>query len=117
MCCIINTGFVVTTGMQELCKQKSDLLYEVIGRSNGFYELPVDPLCRSRCNVPFRVGPTDRRETLEVQFLKEAESKGLLQLKGYRLVGGIRASMYNSMGVEEARRLAVFMSEFMAANQ
>ena len=104
-------------GMQELCKKKSELLYEVIGKSNGFYALPVDPACRSRCNVSFRVGPADQREKLEAEFLKEAESKGLLQLKGYRLVGGIRASMYNSMSVEEARKLAVFMTEFLSARQ
>lgn len=112
-----NCHLFVYIGMQECCRQKSDLIYGIISRSNGFYELPVAASCRSRVNVPFRVGPQDQREALEAEFLKQAESKGLVQLKGYRLVGGVRASMYNSMSVEEVQRLVDFMSDFMLAKQ
>ena len=100
--------------MQALSARKSGLVYDAVAQSKGFYELPIQEQFRSRCNISFRVGPVDQREKLEAEFLKEAESRGLLQLKGYRLVGGVRASLYNSMSYEEVQKLASFMTEFVS---
>jgi phosphoserine aminotransferase len=59
-------------------------------------------------NVPFRL----RDETLNDAFLKGAEAQGLLQLKGHRMVGGMRASMYNAMPIEGVQALVAYMEEF-----
>jgi phosphoserine aminotransferase len=61
-------------------------------------------------NVPFRL-PDER---LDAPFLKEAEARGMTQLKGHRAVGGMRASLYNAMPLEGVQRLAAFMREFAA---
>lgn len=66
-------------------------------------------------NVPFRLRSGD--DALEKKFLAEAEAHKLLQLKGHRSVGGIRASLYNAMSVEETQKLVEFMTEFMNANR
>jgi phosphoserine aminotransferase len=89
--------------------EKSALLYGVIDASGGFYTNPVHPPHRSRMNVPFRLH--DAR--LDAPFLHEAEAAGLVQLKGHRAVGGMRASLYNALPLEAVRALADFMQEFM----
>ena len=99
--------------MQENSATKSKMVFDVIANSNNFYHLPVSQGSRSRTNVPFRVGPDENREKLEAEFLAEASSLGLLQLKGHRSVGGIRASLYNAMMPNEVERLTTFMKEFM----
>lgn len=74
-------------GVEEMEKQaieKSQLLYNTIENSNNFYSCPIDNNCRSRMNVPFRVGGKGGNEQLESQFLKEAESLSMYQLKGHR---------------------------------
>lgn len=97
--------------MQELATKKSQLIYDMIERSNGFYYAPVASRVRSKMNIPFRIGnPGD--EALEKEFLKGAEALGLIQLKGHRDVGGIRASTYNAVTLEEVQALAEYMSEF-----
>lgn len=73
----------------------------------------VDKACRSRTTIPFRIRCD---EGLEKKFLAEAEAAGMIQLKGHRSVGGIRASMFNAMSVEEAMKLIEFMKTFMAEN-
>jgi phosphoserine aminotransferase len=88
---------------------KSQLLYEAID-AGGFYSNPVDKADRSRMNVTFRL-PDER---LDAPFLKQAEARGLSQLKGHRAVGGMRASIYNAMPIEGVRELAAFMKEFAA---
>jgi phosphoserine aminotransferase len=88
--------------------EKAALVYQAIDSSGGFYVNRVAPAQRSRMNVPFSL----RDEKLTVSFLAEAEALGLAQLRGHRTVGGVRASMYNAMPVEGARRLASFMFEF-----
>lgn len=95
---------------------KSQLIYDAVHESNGFYSLPVDKQYRSRMNVPFRIAG-EKAEALEKEFLRVAEQRGFLQLKGHRSVGGIRASLYNAVTVEEARTLAAFMREFWEANR
>jgi phosphoserine aminotransferase len=63
---------------------------------------------RSRMNVQFRL----RNEKLDAEFLKQAEGRGLTQLKGHRALGGMRASIYNAMPIEGVRALTEFMREF-----
>ncbi|PNW80836.1 hypothetical protein CHLRE_07g331550v5 [Chlamydomonas reinhardtii] len=97
--------------MQELNRQKAAILYDAIAESQGFYNSPVDPAVRSLMNVPFTIPSSP---DLEKQFIKEAEKAGMLQLKGHRSVGGMRASIYNAMPIEGVQKLALFMKEFHA---
>ena len=87
---------------------KADLLYAAIDNSNGFYVCPVHKSDRSRMNVPF----TLKDANLDGDFLKQADARGLLQLKGHRSVGGMRASIYNAMPIEGVRALVDYMGEF-----
>jgi phosphoserine aminotransferase len=91
---------------------KAQLLYDAIDGSGGFYTGTVaDKSARSHMNVTFRL-PS---EELTEAFLKEASGKGLVALKGYRTVGGIRASIYNAMPVEGCKVLADTMRDFARA--
>lgn len=99
-------------GMNDRALQKSQLIYKAMDASNGFYVCPVDPDHRSRMNIPFRIGGANGDDDLEKEFLKKAEAMGMLQLKGHRSVGGIRASLYNALTIENAATLANFMKEF-----
>ncbi|GAB1232920.1 3-phosphoserine/phosphohydroxythreonine transaminase [Ferrigenium sp. UT4] len=87
---------------------KAHLLYSTIDASNGFYRCPVDQADRSRMNVPF----TLKDANLDGDFLKQADARGLLQLKGHRSVGGMRASIYNAMPLAGVQALVDFMNEF-----
>lgn len=98
--------------MEKTSALKSKLIYDVINQSNGFYCCPVDANVRSRMNIPFRIGNVQGDENLEKLFLSKAESEGMIQLKGHRSVGGIRASLYNAITVEETQKLANLMAEF-----
>ena len=89
--------------------EKAQLVYRAIDGSDGFYVNRIALANRSRMNVPFSL----RDEKLTPAFLAEADKIGLAQLKGHRTVGGVRASMYNAMPLEGARRLAEFMGEFL----
>eukprot|EP00039_Didymoeca_costata_P028243 m.20475 g.20475 ORF g.20475 m.20475 type:complete len:366 (-) comp6853_c0_seq2:114-1211(-) len=91
-------------------QEKSNLIYSVIDASDGFYTAPVEKSARSRVNVPFRIAGGN--EDVEASFLKEATAQGLLQLKGHRSVGGIRASLYNAITIPETKLLADFMKSF-----
>jgi phosphoserine aminotransferase len=88
---------------------KARLLYETLDGS-GFYENRVDPGCRSRMNVPFFL----KDESLNETFLAEAKAAGLLQLKGHKSVGGMRASIYNAMPLEGVQALVSFLRDFEA---
>ena len=88
---------------------KARLLYEALDAS-GFYENRVDPSCRSRMNVPFFL----KDEALNETFLAEAKTAGLLQLKGHKSVGGMRASIYNAMPLEGVQALVSFLQQFEA---
>ncbi|CAB0010561.1 unnamed protein product [Nesidiocoris tenuis] len=99
--------------MAEWAEAKSSSVYDTIDQSNGFYSCPVNRECRSRMNIPFRI----KTEELEQLFLKEAQSKGMIQLKGHRSVGGIRASLYNAVTLDETNTLVQFMKEFMKSHQ
>ncbi len=87
--------------------EKSNLLYHLLDESN-FYHPTAQRDSRSRMNVTFTTPDKDT----DALFVKEAASRGLVNLKGHRLVGGIRASIYNAMPLEGVRALADFMKEF-----
>ncbi|CAG0881843.1 unnamed protein product [Darwinula stevensoni] len=103
--------------MERRCIEKSESLYGAIDGSRGFYSNPVDPGCRSRTNVPFRVGGAGGDEALEKAFLEGAAQKHMIQLKGHRSVGGVRASLYNAVTKEEVECLRSYMIEFQEAHQ
>ncbi|MFA6689423.1 MAG: phosphoserine transaminase [Sphaerochaetaceae bacterium] len=99
-------------GMQKRAVEKSSIIYDTIDGSGGFYRSPVDPAYRSRMNIPFRLSSDE----LEKKFLSEASALDMLGLKGHRSVGGIRASVYNALPVEDVRALADFMKGFQKRN-
>ena len=86
---------------------KAQLLYAAIDAS-GFYSNPVALACRSRMNVPFFLHDA----SLNDAFLNGAQSAGLLQLKGHKSVGGMRASIYNALPLEGVQTLVQYMQEF-----
>jgi phosphoserine aminotransferase len=88
---------------------KATALYQYLGDS-ALFRSPVRESDRSRMNVPF----TLRDAALDAAFLKGAEERDLVQLKGHRSVGGMRASIYNAMPLEGVRRLVEYMREFEA---
>jgi phosphoserine aminotransferase len=90
-------------------RAKAALLYEYLERST-FYTSPVAQDCRSLMNVPFKL----RDDKLDEAFLKGAQARGMLQLKGHRSVGGMRASIYNAMPIEGVQALVAYMKEFEA---
>nr|XP_022901604.1 probable phosphoserine aminotransferase [Onthophagus taurus] len=102
--------------MERQAAKKSELLYNTIKESNGFYSCPIDANCRSRMNVPFRVGGAEGNEALEEKFLAEAQKLNMHQLKGHRSVGGIRASLYNAVLYSDVQGLVNFMLEFKKYN-
>ena len=86
---------------------KAKLLYDYLDQSK-FFVSPVEPRDRSRMNAPFKLG----NEALDEEFLKGAKARGMVQLKGHRSVGGMRASIYNAMPIEGVRQLVAYMREF-----
>ncbi|HVE51325.1 MAG TPA: 3-phosphoserine/phosphohydroxythreonine transaminase [Casimicrobiaceae bacterium] len=86
---------------------KAKLLYDYLDQSD-FYLNPVAKEDRSRMNVPFKLADA----SLDSAFLKGAEERGMVQLKGHRSVGGMRASIYNAMPIEGVKALVDYMREF-----
>jgi phosphoserine aminotransferase len=97
--------------MAERNRRKAALLYDFLDTSS-FFSSPVAHGCRSRMNVPFRL----RDAALDALFLKGAEERGLVQLKGHRVVGGMRASIYNAMPIEGVQALVAYLRDFEAAH-
>jgi phosphoserine aminotransferase len=93
--------------MERRNREKAALLYDLIDAS-GFYSSPVEKPDRSLMNVPFRLAD----EVLDATFLEEAKGHGLIQLKGHRSVGGMRASIYNAMPLAGVQALVAFMRDF-----
>jgi len=93
--------------MAEINLRKSQRLYAAIEASD-FYSSPVDAACRSWMNVPFTLADA----ALDAAFLEQAGQAGLLNLKGHRSVGGMRASIYNAMPESGVAALIDFMGEF-----
>ncbi|MEC8555595.1 MAG: 3-phosphoserine/phosphohydroxythreonine transaminase [Planctomycetota bacterium] len=98
--------------MHEVNKQKAELLYDVLDAYPEFYLGHAQKSDRSLMNVTFRFGNDESQE----KFLARAADSGMITLKGHRSVGGIRASIYNAMPVENVQQLASFMSDFAASN-
>ena len=99
-------------GLAEMEKRnvaKAKLLYDYLD-SSSFYKNSVNKKDRSRMNVPFTLADPK----LDDEFLKGAEKEGMVQLKGHRSVGGMRASIYNAMPVEGVRQLVAYMKDFGA---
>ncbi len=99
------------TAIAEYNRKKAALIYDLLD-STSFYTSPVAKQDRSLMNVPFKT-PS---EALDEAFLKGAQALGMLQLKGHRSVGGIRASIYNAMPIEGVQALVAYMKEFAQKN-
>jgi phosphoserine aminotransferase len=97
--------------MAEVNRRKSQRLYAAIEKSD-FYSSPVDAACRSWMNVPFTLADA----ALDAGFLEQAGQAGLLNLKGHRSVGGMRASIYNAMPESGITALIDFMGEYERAH-
>ncbi len=98
--------------MQQINQAKAKMLYDFIDDS-AFYTNKVNKKDRSIMNVPF-VSPN---EELDAKFIAEASKAGLVSLKGHRLAGGMRASIYNAMPVEGVKALIDFMKKFEMENK
>ncbi|MCD8294006.1 MAG: 3-phosphoserine/phosphohydroxythreonine transaminase [Clostridia bacterium] len=98
--------------MNEIDVYKAGLLYDFIDNSS-FYHNYVVPEYRSIMNIPFVTGNAD----MDAKFIAEAKKNGLVSLKGHRLVGGMRASIYNAMPVEGIQALIDFMKKFEMENK
>jgi phosphoserine aminotransferase len=95
------------TAIAKINAQKARLLYQVID-DNPFYYNNVDVKYRSLMNVPFWLN----NENLNTEFLASAKEQGLMALKGHRIVGGMRASIYNAMPLAGVEALVNFMNDF-----
>lgn len=100
------------TAMEQKNIEKAKLLYDYLD-STDFYRNPVAKADRSRMNVPF----TLKDATLDEEFLKGAKARGMVQLKGHRSVGGMRASIYNAMPIDGVRALVEYMKAFAASKE
>ena len=95
--------------MGEINRRKAEKLYAFIDASGGFYRNPVEQQSRSWMNIPF----TLKDPALDEAFLKGAKAAGMIQLKGHRSVGGMRASIYNAMPESGIDALIAYMRDFM----
>lgn len=96
--------------IHELNKQKARLIYELIDSSDGFYKGYANKKDRSLMNISFSL----KNEALNQSFLKAASEQGFIGLKGHKILGGIRASIYNALSLEEVSSLAALMKDFLA---
>ena len=87
--------------------EKAQFLYDYID-SSDFYSNHVALHCRSRMNIPFQL----KDAAFDAAFLAESKAAGLMALKGHRIVGGMRASLYNAMPLEGVKALVAFMERF-----
>lgn len=102
-------------GVKEMASRaqiRSKLVYDVVDRSNGFYHCAIVPEARSRMNVVFRIGGPQGDEALEKKFIEGAAKLNMMGVKGHRLVGGIRVSLFNAQTIEAAQKVSKFMVSF-----
>jgi phosphoserine aminotransferase len=106
-------GLGGTGAVAKLNREKAELIYSYLEKSALFYS-PVEKPFRSLMNIPFvpRAEDPEKRKALESRFVKEAAAAGLVNLAGHRLVGGMRASVYNAMPLEGVQALVGFMEKF-----
>jgi phosphoserine aminotransferase len=100
-------------GMARHNAAKAKLIYDTLDQSGGFYAGHARPECRSDMNVTFRLPD----EASEKAFVAGATKRGLMDLKGHRSVGGIRASIYNAMPLAGVEALRDFMTDFQREYQ
>ncbi len=98
-------------GMEQLKRERASLLYDYIDNSS-FFSACAKPGSRSDMNITFRTAS----DALDAEFAKTAEKRGLLNLKGHKVAGGIRASLYNAMPIEGVYTLLDYMKEFEATH-
>jgi phosphoserine aminotransferase len=94
--------------MEQRALERSNLFYSTLDNSGGFYVNRVAADARSRMNIPFFLG----EERLQEAFLEGAQAAGLLQLKGHKSVGGLRASLYNAMPLQGVQALVAYLNDF-----
>lgn len=106
------------TAMGKINHEKADILYNYLD-SNGYFKATTEKDSRSIMNIPFVTTITDseKAETINKKFVAEAEAAGLVNLAGHRLVGGMRASIYNAMPIDGVKALVEFMKNFEKANR
>ena len=97
--------------MEQINIEKAALLYDFLDNSKLF-KPTAQPKYRSRMNVTFVTGDADK----DAAFVKAAAAEGLVNLKGHRTVGGMRASIYNAMPMEGVKKLVAFMKKFEEEN-
>lgn len=97
--------------IEQTNREKARLLYEFIDAHPNFYRSPVEKESRSIMNVVWRLPSED----LEKKFLEESKRAGMAGLKGHRIVGGLRASIYNAVSVNDVKALVAFMEKFAAS--
>ncbi len=99
------------TAMEANAAHKSGLVYDAIAASDGFYRSPVDRASRSHMNVVF----TMQDAATEQAFIAGAAHRDMVNLKGHRSLGGVRASLYNAMPLDGVESLVSYMEEFRAS--
>ena len=103
-------------GMKKRNTEKAELLYNYLDASD-YYKATAEKGSRSLMNIPFLTKYTgDEADAINKKFVKEAEAAGLYNLAGHRLVGGMRASIYNAMDIEGVKALIAFMDAFAKNN-
>ncbi|KAM3442407.1 hypothetical protein MY4824_001001 [Beauveria thailandica] len=102
-------------GQEQVSAKKAQLVYGALDAHPAIYKVVPQQNVRSRMNVCFRVSKGGDVDETEKKFLKEATALGLTGLKGHRSVGGVRASLYNSIPLEGAEKLAKFINDFAKA--
>ncbi|HHE3569269.1 TPA: phosphoserine transaminase [Pasteurella multocida] len=115
LCALVFKHLLSLGGIEEIEKRnqaKAQLLYDYLD-STPFYRNPVAKVNRSRMNVTF----TTDNDELNAKFVAEATAAGLHALKGHKVLGGMRASIYNAMPIEGVQALIAFMKQFEAENR
>ena len=104
-------------GMKKRNEEKAAYLYDYLD-SSDYYHATVDKGSRSLMNIPFltKEMDPDKAAVLNKKFVSEAAAAGLVNLAGHRLVGGMRASIYNAMSLEGVKALVAFMTKFAKEN-
>uniref|UniRef100_A0A8C0X129 Phosphoserine aminotransferase n=1 Tax=Castor canadensis TaxID=51338 RepID=A0A8C0X129_CASCN len=111
---IRNNSVAVAT--EKLNSIKAQMIYEIINNSQGFYVCPVEPQNRSK-NIQFRIGDVKGDNALEKRFVNKALELNTISLKEHSSVGGIWASLYNTVTLEDVEKLATFMKNFLETHQ
>ncbi|KAI5924338.1 phosphoserine aminotransferase [Camillea tinctor] len=109
---LLNTYPDKVDGQEAVANAKSALIYNALEAHPNVYKIVPDKSVRSRMNICFRVTVNGETDKAESEFLKKGTELGLTGLKGHRSVGGIRASNYNSITPDGAKKLAQFLNDF-----